>query len=426
MENVFFEVDFVAFEFLSHPQVLLAHNVFVAVCLIYMPIIIVSNIIVFFSILFYPGFHTNNNILLLSLAIADFLMGSFCIPMYALAYIPATKPFIFNHKYLCLLWFSSIIYGAGGSLYTLLVIAIDRYMAVMSPFRYTTLVTQKRIIRITIGIWVYLTLMAFTPWMGYNYYDKNANKTLYERCNFYITLPKPYIMISLFGSVFVCIGIPFILYVQICIVVYRQIKAFEVQKSTMTKEQIVQFKNRVNTIKITAVLMFLFVFFWLPYVMVVPFKVKKVFDEKTIELIKVYTQLLNFGNSAVNAAIYAIGRREYRQVYKQMLTTWPWNWKQELRSVHRSIGYSAFSPSAQETSGAVPSAGHEEPPPTTTTEPTKEEPEPASQKVPNGDTSSAKLSIGSNVPPTKESHGSRGSASSRVDTNSLKDRSEAV
>uniref|UniRef100_A0A2C9L3Y8 G-protein coupled receptors family 1 profile domain-containing protein n=1 Tax=Biomphalaria glabrata TaxID=6526 RepID=A0A2C9L3Y8_BIOGL len=83
------------------------------------------------GILLYPGFYTNNNLLLLSLAFADFLVGIYCLPMYLLSYIEVTRV---------------VVYSTGGSLVSLLFIAIDRYVAVIWPLKYGGIITAERLI----------------------------------------------------------------------------------------------------------------------------------------------------------------------------------------------------------------------------------------------------------------------------------------
>ncbi|CAL1533857.1 unnamed protein product, partial [Lymnaea stagnalis] len=246
--------------------VILSHHIFVAVILLFMPVIVVSNILVFWGIYLYPGFHTTNNYLLLSLSVADFTMGAYTIPMYALSYIPYTKEAIFCNKYACLAWFASIMTSGAGSLYTLLFISIDRYIAVMWPLNYNNLVTGKRMIKLVVGIWTYTIAQAFFPMMGYNNYDPKG-KPLPIVCNFYTTLPAPYVIWGSFGTVGGCIGISAILYAQILTVAYRQILKFRQQNSFLSADQIRQFERRVNSVKITSFLMLLFIILWLPYVL---------------------------------------------------------------------------------------------------------------------------------------------------------------
>ncbi|CAL1540607.1 unnamed protein product, partial [Lymnaea stagnalis] len=286
--------------------------IFVIVSMIYIPMIIASNIIVFWGILLYPGFYTSNNFLLMNLAVYDGMVGLVCLPMYMLCYSDLTKEFISNSKYLCLIRFCSVIMFAGGSIHALLFLSIDRYIAVMWPLRYCSLVTNERTIRVLVALGVYMFTISMLPIMGWNFYDYNV-KNLNERCNFYRVLPQIYIIWSTVIALQMCIWVSAILNVQIIYIVLRQIKASKKTLPTWSKDSIVQFDNRISSVKVTVVLMLLFIMLWLPFILVAPLKIKKVFSPATTEVIKTYAMITCFANSTVNAAIYAILREEYRE-----------------------------------------------------------------------------------------------------------------
>ncbi|CAL1535699.1 unnamed protein product, partial [Lymnaea stagnalis] len=305
--------------FLEDEDVMIAHYVMVVVCTIYVPIILVSNFIVFWGIFLYPGFQNPNNYLLLSLSIADFLTGCFCLPMYILSYLPFTYKFVFTNKYVCLTWFASIEIGPGGSLANLFFITIDRYIAVLWPLRYPQIVTKPRTIKAVICMWCFISLLAFSPMLfDWNKYDPTL-LPLTARCNFHKTLPVWYVVIATFGTVLTTLLICSVLNAQIIYVSRRQVNSFRKRISSFSREQIRNFQNRMNSVKITSYLMLLFIVLLLPYMVLAPFKYYRKFSQKNIEIIRVTTLLLTFTNSIVNAPIYAMFRREYKEVFKVLL-----------------------------------------------------------------------------------------------------------
>ncbi|XP_055878221.1 adenosine receptor A3-like [Biomphalaria glabrata] len=322
-----------SFVFLEHRNVIISHNVFIVVCLIYIPSIVLVNTLVFWGIVLYPGFHTTNNYLLLSLSIADFLMGSYCIPMYVLSYIKDTSPTILGNRTACLTLFASKQLAGSGSLLSLFLISVDRFIAITWPFRYPFLINEKKILRLIVIQWLLLTFLSFLPMMGLNNYNP-AVCPLILRCNYFTTLPSLYVLIWM---CFICaaISISAALHIRIIFIAIRQVSRFKSELGTLSRDQITQFHNRVSSVKLTSFLMLVFVILYLPYVLITPFKYLNLFSEVTIEIIQVVAQLFTFGNSLANGPIYAIARTEYKQVYMTMLTAYPWRWKIALRNLHR-------------------------------------------------------------------------------------------
>ncbi|XP_059173772.1 adenosine receptor A3-like [Physella acuta] len=321
------------FGYLKDDSVLLTQKIFLAVSAVYVPLITLSNSLVVFGMILYPGFYNSNNILLLSLSVADLLMGIYCLPLYMLSYIDSTKAMLFSKQSTCLIFLTSPVLTAGASLLSLLFITLDRYLAIMWPMKYRQFITVERTMKGTIIMWVLiiaLTLVPFFGWHNYNYDIRNV----YLRCYFYQTLPKYYVlMIVLAGGapvLFVCT----ILYSQILVVVWSQVKAFEKQGIGKNDEQSIKLRNRIKTVKMTSMLMLMFIIMWLPFIVISPVTYFNV-SKRDVEIIRCVSLILSFGNSLLNAPIYAIFREDYREVYRIMLVTCPWRWRATLREMYR-------------------------------------------------------------------------------------------
>nr|KAI8769546.1 adenosine receptor A3-like [Biomphalaria glabrata] len=323
-----------SFEHLFDEDVIFVHKFFVGVCICYIPLISISNMFVFWGIMLYPGFYNNNNIHLLSLSVADLIVGLFSLPMYVLSYMASTRELIYSHKYACLAWFSSTILGAGCSLMSLFCIALDRYIAVMWPLHYRTYVTVERTAVAMILLWIIMIVLAVLPSLGWNNYDE-TEQDLFLRCNFYRTLPQFYVRALVIAPSVTSIFVSTVLYVQIIFIIRRQSTVAicrEMSQSAKTET----IKNSKANVKVTSILMFLFILLWLPYLLIAPFKYYSYASDKFVEIFKCFALLLTFGNSLFNAMAYAFFRAEYRSVYGVMITTFPWHWSCALRDLHRS------------------------------------------------------------------------------------------
>ncbi|XP_059142593.1 adenosine receptor A2b-like [Physella acuta] len=326
----------------NDPDVQLSHKVFIVIGLIYIPIIVFSNILIFFGILLYPGFYNSNNIFLLSLAIFDFLLGFVALPILVMTRVPSLNSVIAGNKYLCLFKSASIGFSASGSLYSLLIISVDRYLAILFPLKYKTWVTTERAVKVVAGLWVYTLFRVSLPALGWNTYNSTEPR-LSMRCEMTKSLPSLYITIFISYPGQVLLLISTLINIHITVIVYRQIKSFKMEKSVWTTEQIQTFDARISSIKITLVLTVLFIILWVPFYLVLPLKLNNVISKKTAEIMRTATGICSFANSMVNAPIYAAMRSEYRNVYRVMITTVPWRWKPELKKLHRdqSSAYSA-------------------------------------------------------------------------------------
>ena len=113
------------------------------------------NALVIVSILRTPSLMTVSHILLMNLALTDFLMGLLGQPLQSgLAVSYYTKNDL--RVYCMLVSLSSVIFVAAvtASIMTVTVIAVDRYLAIRLMIRYKSFVTINRVKRILLIIWL--------------------------------------------------------------------------------------------------------------------------------------------------------------------------------------------------------------------------------------------------------------------------------
>ncbi|XP_059169231.1 adenosine receptor A1-like [Physella acuta] len=322
--------------------------VFIVAAIIFIPLAVVGNLLVFFGILLYPGFYNNSNVILMAIAVFDFFMGAECLPMYIMCYVSPTKYIIANNRHLCVLKLVSPLISYAGSLYCLMLLSVDRYLAIMFPFRYHIWITYRRCVYITMTVICFIFSTAALPLMGWNNYNP-AITDHHKKCYFYGTLPRFLLTYMFFIPNNAAIVISIVVNFHIGIVVFRQMRSFKVESILWTHEQKRNFSARMSSVKITLALMCLFILFTAPYLSVLPFKMFKVFPENTVEAIKMYTLIPLFGNSIVNGCVYAVMKTEYRQVYLTMLATYPWNWQRNLRGLYRLNNTSFATATSQHT-----------------------------------------------------------------------------
>ncbi|XP_045560361.1 trace amine-associated receptor 13c-like [Salmo salar] len=100
------------------------------------------NVLVIISISHFKQLHTPTNLLILSLAVSDLLVGLIVIPVMTLAIMEPCWDF---GKYFCVLYFYMGFLCTSLSLGNLVLISIDRYVAVCDPLLYHSKITITRI-----------------------------------------------------------------------------------------------------------------------------------------------------------------------------------------------------------------------------------------------------------------------------------------
>uniref|UniRef100_A0AAY4CV76 G-protein coupled receptors family 1 profile domain-containing protein n=1 Tax=Denticeps clupeoides TaxID=299321 RepID=A0AAY4CV76_9TELE len=105
-----------------------------------MVVTILGNLVVIVSIMHFKQLHTPTNMLVMSLAVADLLLGLTVMPFSTLRSVEGCWYFGDN---VCTLHSSVDMFLTSASIYHLVFIAIDRYQAVCNPLLYPTRVTIR-------------------------------------------------------------------------------------------------------------------------------------------------------------------------------------------------------------------------------------------------------------------------------------------
>ncbi|XP_036406082.1 trace amine-associated receptor 13c-like [Megalops cyprinoides] len=103
-----------------------------------MVVTILGNLVVITSIAHLKQLHTPTNILVMSLALADFLLGAVVMPF---SIIRSVEGCWYFDNVFCLLHSSFDMFLTCVSIFHLIFIAIDRYQAVCNPLHYTRAIT---------------------------------------------------------------------------------------------------------------------------------------------------------------------------------------------------------------------------------------------------------------------------------------------
>ncbi|XP_063228980.1 octopamine receptor 1-like [Bacillus rossius redtenbacheri] len=178
-------------------------------------ITVVGNTLIILAVLTTRRLRTVTNCFIMSLSVADWLVGIFVMPpeVVRLSMAGAWK----LGWALCEIWVSLDILLCTASILSLCAISVDRYLAVTRPLTYSRKTRSKRLAMIMILV-VWLTAVAITCPPIFGWYDAEHNKPDICRYNQNVG----YVVFSAMGSFFLPLVVMLYVYMRIsCVVAHR-------------------------------------------------------------------------------------------------------------------------------------------------------------------------------------------------------------
>lgn len=121
---------------------------------------IAGNLMVIFAVIFNKKLQTVSNLFIISLSLADLLLGTVVM-------IPATLNEVFGRwvlaRFFCVIWASFDVMLCSASVLNVCLISLDRYIAIMSPLRYKMIVTFRKALLTLAVAWFIAICVSFIP-----------------------------------------------------------------------------------------------------------------------------------------------------------------------------------------------------------------------------------------------------------------------
>nr|CAB3266347.1 beta-2 adrenergic receptor-like [Phallusia mammillata] len=282
---------------------------------------IVGNLMVFASVMIFRKLQTIPNMFILSLAVADLIMGGFVLPIGAHDVIG--HRWLLGH-FFCDIWTSVDVLSVTASIGTLCIISLDRYVAITMPFQYSLRMTRPRARCIIGAVWIISAATAFIPiHLGWWKSEKPCDVKCYEdpECCEFRTNPT-------YGVVSSCIS--FYIPLIVMVIAYSIVFKIAIQKRSKIRNRegvyrrasmpgtrsMLWGRGEYRAIFTMGIIMGTFVICWLPFFII---NVLSVFcDDCVPKDVFLGFNWLGYVNSFFNPIIYSHSK-EFRRAFKRIL-----------------------------------------------------------------------------------------------------------
>lgn len=267
----------------------------------FMLITICGNLLVIISIIYFRYLHTPTNYLILSLAVADLLVGALIFP---LSMTVSLKSCLYRFNLLCTLRSAIDVIMGVSSLLHLCCISVDRYYAVCHPLIYKTKMTDCVAMKMGLGSWAGAILIGIFGFLMFFIPGECDTGCIF----------------TLITSSVVAYYIPTIvlvsMYIKILVVALRQARSIHNTTSENTKSKAVSSKERKATKTLTIVIG-IFVIFWVP--LFVSYSFFPLDSFILYELLEPFNWFA-ISNSMLNPFIYAFFYTWFRKAFKMIIS----------------------------------------------------------------------------------------------------------
>ncbi|KAM8743713.1 adenosine A2a receptor b isoform 1-T3 [Acanthopagrus schlegelii] len=299
---------------------------------------VAGNILVCWAVCLNSNLQSITNFFVVSLAVADIAVGLLAIPFA----ITISTGFCANF-FGCLFIACFVLILTQSSIFSLLAIAVDRYIAIKNPLRYNSLVTGTRAKGIIALCWVLSVGIGLTPMLGWNR-GWNTTTSNYSSCPEGLTeclfekvVTMDYMVyFNFFGCVLVPLLLMLLIYAHIFMAARRQLRLMglkvahapapgEITSSSTTSRSTLQ--KEVHAAKSLAIIVGLFALCWLPLHIINCFNYLCEDCQRSHIWVMNIAIILSHANSVVNPLIYAYRIREFRQTFRRIMNQHILGWR---------------------------------------------------------------------------------------------------
>ncbi|XP_066533509.1 trace amine-associated receptor 13c-like [Hoplias malabaricus] len=269
-----------------------------------------GNLLVIISVCHFKQLHTPTNMLILSLAVSDFLIGLFVLPI---ALISLTESCWIFSRVFCICFLLTAYTVTGTSIMDIALIAVDRYVALSNPFLYTRAVSVSIMCFVVLCNW----LITFSYTLGVHYFNKNFERVVMCPGRCFLFIDEVWSLVDLLFIFVSPLSIIIILYIQVFVIAKKHATAIrDLNIQTGTSKNEISMKSERKAAKVLGIVVSVFLVCLLPYFI---YSLLGRVIEVGVELFQIIHVLVHL-NSTVNPIIYALFYPWFRRCVKLVLT----------------------------------------------------------------------------------------------------------
>ncbi|XP_053184757.1 trace amine-associated receptor 13c-like [Scomber japonicus] len=293
---------------LSQSDALLAYILLSSISLI----TVALNLLVIISISHFRQLHNPTNFLILSLAVSDFLVGLLLMPVEIL--LTETCWYLGDH--MCALYYIVEFIITSSSVGSMVLISIDRYLAICDPLQYTTKVTLDRTKICVCLCWI-CSVLYNSLILNHFLTQPDGHNSCYGECVVilnYITGTVDFVFTFISP-----ISVIVILYMRVFVVAVSQARTMRSHIATVTVQSTVKVtakKSEMKAARTLGVVVVVFVICICPYYSPVLIG-EDIEDSSSSSPIALW---LFYFNSCLNPMIYAFFYPWFRKSIKLIVT----------------------------------------------------------------------------------------------------------
>ncbi|XP_030613353.1 trace amine-associated receptor 1-like [Archocentrus centrarchus] len=268
------------------------------------------NLLVIISVSYFRQLHTPSNILLLSLAVSDFLVGLLLMPLETIR----TTTCWFLGDLMCCVYFYLMTNIVCASIGNIVLISVDRYVAICDPLHYPTRINVGRVKLSAYLCWFYSVFYS-SLYMKDILTEPGRYNSCYGECVFFSSDVAGIVDLVLSFIVPVCVII--VLYMRVFVVAVSQARAMRSHVTAVTLQRSLNQTNRseLKAARTLGVLVVVFLGSYCPYYCYTLVEENLVNDPSASTVIIVF-----YFNSCLNPLIYTLFYPWFRNVVKLIIT----------------------------------------------------------------------------------------------------------